>query len=61
MTPDSQTMLDNEKQLSSQYVIAGHSLITAVLHNPSEAPTLLGPISSFIKTSKRRSRRPPIS
>ena len=41
--PASQSMLDNEKQLSGQYVTAGDSLINAIVHNPSTAPALLGP------------------
>jgi len=47
--PASQSMLDNEKQLSSQYVTAGHSLINAIVHNPSTAPALLGPYLQLYK------------
>jgi methyl-accepting chemotaxis protein len=49
MTPDSQAMLDDEKQLSSEYVAAGNSLITAVIHNPGDAPALLGPYLQLYK------------
>ena len=47
--PASQSMLDNEKQLSGQYVAAGNSLINAIVHNPSTAPALLGPYLQLYK------------
>src|ERR1700690_826903 len=45
----SQSMLDSEKQLSGQYVSAGDSLISAIIHNPSAAPGLLGPYLQLYK------------
>ncbi|HWY53153.1 MAG TPA: methyl-accepting chemotaxis protein [Terriglobales bacterium] len=45
----SQSMLDNEKQLSSQYVTAGNLLINAIIHNPSTAPGQLGPYLQLYK------------
>jgi methyl-accepting chemotaxis protein len=47
--PTSQSMLDNEKQSSGQYVTAGDSLINALIHNPSTAPALLGPYLQLYK------------
>jgi len=47
--PASQSLLDNEKQLSSQYVTAGNSLVNAIIHNPSTAPALLGPYLQLYK------------
>jgi methyl-accepting chemotaxis protein len=47
--PASQSMLDNEKELSSQYVTAGNSLINAIIHNPSTAPGQLGPYLQLYK------------
>jgi len=47
--PASQAMLDNEKQLSDQYVKAGDALIDAIVHNPSAAPGLLGPYMQLYK------------
>src|SRR5271163_5153271 len=47
--PASQSMLDTEKQLSSQYITAGDSLINAIIHNPSIAPGLLGPYLQLYK------------
>ncbi|MGA8493824.1 MAG: methyl-accepting chemotaxis protein [Terriglobales bacterium] len=47
--PVSQSMLDSEKQLSTQYVAAGDSLINAIVHNPSAAPALLGPYLQLYK------------
>ena len=41
--PPSRTALDNEKQMASDYVKAGAALVEAVIHNPSAAPSLLGP------------------
>jgi methyl-accepting chemotaxis protein len=41
--PESRSMLDYEKRLSEQYVNAGTSLITAIIHDPSRASGLLGP------------------
>jgi methyl-accepting chemotaxis protein len=45
----SQTMLDQEAQLSEQFVKAGHTLIDAIVHNPSAAPPLLGPYLQLYK------------
>ena len=45
----SRTMLDEETQLSEQYVKAGHTLIEAIVHNPSSASTLLGPYLQLYK------------
>ena len=45
----SQSMLESEKQLGSQYVSAGDSLINAIIHNPSSAPALLGPYLQLYK------------
>src|ERR1700691_2855664 len=47
--PASRTMLDYETQLSAQYVSAGDALVTAIIHNPSAAPTLLGPYLQLYK------------
>jgi methyl-accepting chemotaxis protein len=47
--PASRSMLDYEKQLSAQYVKAGDSLISAIMHNPSAAPGLLGPYLQLYK------------
>ncbi len=49
--PDSasQAMLDEEKQLSAQYIKAGDSLIDAVIHNSNAAPSLLGPYLQLYK------------
>jgi methyl-accepting chemotaxis protein len=47
--PTSQPMLDYEKQLSGQYVNAGASLISAIIHNPGTAPGLLGPYLQLYK------------
>jgi methyl-accepting chemotaxis protein len=38
----SRTMLDEETQLSDQYVKAGQALVAAIIHNPKDAPDLLG-------------------
>jgi methyl-accepting chemotaxis protein len=45
----SRTMLDEETQLSEQYVKAGHALIGAIVSNPSAASTLLGPYLQLYK------------
>ncbi len=47
--PASQSMIENEKQLSSLYITAGNSLINAIIHNPSAAPALLGPYLQLYK------------
>jgi methyl-accepting chemotaxis protein len=47
--PASRAMLDYETQLSDQYVKAGGALIEAIMHNPSAAPTLLGPYLQLYK------------
>jgi methyl-accepting chemotaxis protein len=47
--PSSQAMLDHEKQLSGEYVKAGDSLISAILRNPSAAPSALGPYLQLYK------------
>ena len=47
--PASQSMLDNEKQLSAEYVKAGSALTAAIVHNPSAAPGLLGPYLEMYK------------
>ncbi len=47
--PASQSMLDNEKQMSVEYVKAGNALIEAIIHNPSAAPGLLGPYLQIYK------------
>jgi methyl-accepting chemotaxis protein len=46
---DSISLLDSEKQLSQRYVDAGDALIDAMLHNPAQAPALLGPYLSLYK------------
>ncbi|MGD0162331.1 MAG: methyl-accepting chemotaxis protein [Candidatus Sulfotelmatobacter sp.] len=40
--PASRKSLDDEKQMSSEYVKAGDALVGAIIHNPSAAPGLLG-------------------
>jgi methyl-accepting chemotaxis protein len=45
----SKAMLDDEKQLSAEYVKAGTSLADAIIHNPSAAPGLLGPYLQLYK------------
>jgi methyl-accepting chemotaxis protein len=45
----SKAMLDDEKQLSAEYVKAGTSLADAIIHNPSTAPGLLGPYLQLYK------------
>jgi methyl-accepting chemotaxis protein len=45
----SQALLDRETQLSQQYVQAGDALTNAMLHNPSQAPALLGPYLNLYK------------
>ncbi len=45
----SRTMLDGEITLSEQLVKASHGLIEAIVHNPSTAPTLLGPYLQLYK------------
>ena len=45
----SQAMLDEEARLSGQYTKAGDSLISAIMHNPSTAPSLLGPYLQLYK------------
>jgi methyl-accepting chemotaxis protein len=47
--PASQSMLDNEKQLSAEYVKAGDSLTDAIIHNPNAAPGALGPYLQLYK------------
>jgi methyl-accepting chemotaxis protein len=47
--PASRSMLDDEKQLSERYVHAGDSLIAAIVHQPSDAPALLGPYLQLYK------------
>jgi methyl-accepting chemotaxis protein len=47
--PASRAMLDEEKQLSEHYVEAGESLIAAIVHQPSNAPGLLGPYLQLYK------------
>ena len=47
--PASRAMLDDEKQLSVQYIAAGSALIDAIVHNPSAAPGLLGPYLQLYK------------
>jgi methyl-accepting chemotaxis protein len=47
--PASRSMLDDETQLSDQYIKAGHALVAAIIHNPSEAPALLGPYLQLYK------------
>jgi methyl-accepting chemotaxis protein len=47
--PTSRNMLDYETQLSDQYLKSGAALIDAVLHNPSTAPSLLGPYRQSYK------------
>jgi methyl-accepting chemotaxis protein len=42
-------MLDNEKQLTQQYISAGNALIDAIVHNPGAAPGLLGPYLQLYK------------
>jgi methyl-accepting chemotaxis protein len=49
VNPAGQSMLDDEKQLSDQYVKAGDSLVSALLHNPTAAPGLLGPYLQLYK------------
>jgi methyl-accepting chemotaxis protein len=49
MDPAGRSMLDNEMQLSAEYIKAGNSLIEAILRNPSEAPDLLGPYLQLYK------------
>jgi len=45
----SRAMLDEETQLSEQYVKAGHSLTDAILHNPGAASASLGPYLQLYK------------
>jgi len=45
----SQSMLDEERELSGQYTKAGDSLIAAIMHNPSAAAGLLGPFLQLYK------------
>jgi methyl-accepting chemotaxis protein len=45
----SRSMLDYEKQLSEKYSQAGDVLVNAMLHNPGEAPALLGPYLQLYK------------
>jgi methyl-accepting chemotaxis protein len=40
--PASRKSLDDEKQMSNEYVKAGDALVGAIIHNPSAAPGLLG-------------------
>jgi len=47
--PASKSMLENEEQLSAEYVKAGDSLTEAIIHNPSAAPGLLGPYLQLYK------------
>jgi methyl-accepting chemotaxis protein len=47
--PASRSMLDDEKQLSERYVQAGDSLIAAIVHQPSDAPAILGPYLQLYK------------
>ncbi|MGD0987046.1 MAG: methyl-accepting chemotaxis protein [Candidatus Sulfotelmatobacter sp.] len=47
--PASRSMLDNEKQVSDDYVKAGGALIDALIHNPAAAPGLLGPYLQLYK------------
>ena len=47
--PSSRSMLDYEAQLSEQYVQAGTALVQAIMHNPSQAPALLGPYLQMYK------------
>jgi methyl-accepting chemotaxis protein len=47
--PASQTMLDDEKQVSADYVKAGDALISAMQKNPASAPGLLGPYLQLYK------------
>ncbi|HXF15237.1 MAG TPA: methyl-accepting chemotaxis protein [Terriglobales bacterium] len=45
----SRAMLEEETQISEEYVKAGHALIDAILHNPSAAGNLLGPYLQIYK------------
>jgi methyl-accepting chemotaxis protein len=45
--PASRALLDDEKQLSDQYVTAGNALLDAVLHNPGAAAGLMSPYLQF--------------
>ncbi len=47
--PFSRALLDEENALVGQYVQAGQSLVNAIMHQPSEAPALLGPYLGLYK------------
>jgi methyl-accepting chemotaxis protein len=47
--PSSRSMLDYEAHLSEQYVQSGTALVQAIMHNPSQAPALLGPYLQLYK------------
>ena len=47
--PASRTMLDDESHLSDQYIKAGQALVSAIIHNPKDAPDLLGPYLQLYK------------
>ena len=56
--PASQSMLEyRERNMSSQYVSAGDALISAIIHNPSTAPGLLGPYLVTLQRPPRKKSR----